>query len=68
MTVEGIARDITERKLMNDKLKEYAERLEEKVEERTRKLEEAQGKLLKSQRLATIGNWLPWLGMTCAIR
>jgi PAS domain S-box-containing protein len=36
-------------------VKEYAQHLEEKVEERTRQLREAQQRLLKSERLAAIG-------------
>ncbi|MBS7249936.1 MAG: PAS domain S-box protein [Candidatus Freyarchaeota archaeon] len=38
-------RDITERKRLEKKLKDYAERLEEMVEERTKKLRESEGKL-----------------------
>lgn len=62
LTVEGIARDITERKLLSDKLQNYAERLEEMVTERTLKLQDAQGKLLKSERLATIGELAAMVG------
>ncbi len=47
--------DITERKQMEDELRRYSEHLEELVEERTRKLKEAHEQLLKTERLATIG-------------
>jgi len=50
-----IFRDITERKIMEEKLKEYSEHLEELVKERTRQLIEAQKQLLKAERLAAIG-------------
>lgn len=62
VAVEGIARDITERKKMNDQLKDYAQRLEEMVEERTRKLNEAQQKLLKAERLIAIGQLAAMVG------
>jgi len=60
--VMGIARDITERKKMEEKLKEYAENLEEIVEERTRKLKETQEQLLKAERLAAIGETAAMVG------
>ena len=47
--------DITERKRMEDELKRYSEHLEELVEQRTRKLKEAHEQLLKTERLAAIG-------------
>ncbi len=62
VALEGIARDITERKLMEEKLEEYAVHLEERVEERTNKLREAQDQLLKSERLATIGQLAAMIG------
>ena len=62
VAVEGIARDITERMLMNNKIEEYAQCLEEKVAERTRKLEETQKKLLKSERFAAIGQLAEMVG------
>jgi PAS domain S-box-containing protein len=49
------AADITERKRMEDELKRYSEHLEELVEQRTRKLKEAHEQLLKTERLAAIG-------------
>ncbi len=53
--VTAIARDITEKKKMEEKLKEYTENLEEIVEERTRKLKEA-------ERLAAIGETAAMVG------
>ena len=50
-----VVQDITERKLAEEALKEYSERLEEMVEERTKQLREAQERLLRAERLATIG-------------
>jgi hypothetical protein len=47
--------DITERKRMEDELRRYSAHLEELVEERTRKLKEAHEQLLKTERLAAIG-------------
>jgi PAS domain S-box-containing protein len=58
----GILRDISERKKMEQKLEEYAEHLEEKVEERTKELKEAQGRLLKAERLAAIGEVAAMIG------
>jgi len=60
--VIGIARDITERKEMEKKLKEYAEKLEEKVEERTSELRETHQRLLMSERLAAIGELATMVG------
>ena len=60
--IEVLHRDITERKEMEMKLQEYAEKLQEytehledMVDERTRALRESQERLLKSERLAAIG-------------
>jgi PAS domain S-box-containing protein len=47
--------DITERKLSENKLKEYSDRLENMVEERTLELFEAQEQLVRKERLAVIG-------------
>lgn len=58
----GIIRDITERKQMEEKLKEYAECLEQKVEERTRELKQMQELLLKSERMAAIGQVAAMVG------
>ena len=44
------------------KLQEYADHLEVKVEERTRELKEAQNRLLKSERLAAIGELAGMVG------
>jgi signal transduction histidine kinase/putative methionine-R-sulfoxide reductase with GAF domain len=44
------------------KLEEYADHLEAKVEERTRELKEAQNRLLKSERLAAIGELAGMVG------
>ena len=50
-----IIKDITERKLMENELRLYSERLEELVEERTMALKESQERLVKAERLAAIG-------------
>ena len=50
-----VVQDITERKQAEEALKEYSERLEEMVEERTQQLRDAQERLLRAERLATIG-------------
>jgi signal transduction histidine kinase len=55
-------RDITERKNMQKQLKEYSEHLEEKMEERTNQLKKAQEQLLKSERLAAIGEVATMVG------
>jgi len=57
-----IVRDITERKQMQKKLEEYSQQLEELVEKRTRQLKEAQEQLLKSERLAAIGEVAAMVG------
>ena len=46
-----IVQDITERKLAEEALKEYSERLKEMVEERTKELRDAQERLLRAERL-----------------
>jgi len=60
--VLGIARDITERNQMQRKLEEYSEHLETLVKQRTRQLEEAQEQLLRSERLAAIGQVAAMVG------
>ena len=50
-----IHRDITDRKRAQEELKEYSERLEEMVKERTQELESAQEELVRSERLAVLG-------------
>jgi PAS domain S-box-containing protein len=58
----AIWKDITERKQMQKKLEEYSQQLEELVEKRTRQLREAQEKLIKNERLATIGQVASMVG------
>lgn len=53
--VQGIVRDITERKRAEAELKKYREHLEELVEARTRELKIAQETLLKRERLVVLG-------------
>jgi len=60
--VIGIARDVTERKQMQKKLEEYSQQLEALVEQRTAQLKEAQEQLLKSERLAAIGQLAAMVG------
>ncbi|MGQ9507153.1 MAG: PAS domain S-box protein [Candidatus Bathycorpusculaceae bacterium] len=60
--VIGIARDITERKQLQKKLEEYTQRLEELVEQRTKALKEAQEQLIKSERLAAVGQVAAMVG------
>jgi PAS domain S-box-containing protein len=57
-----LAVNATERKMLEDKLKEYSEKLEQLVEERTAQLREAQAKLLKAERLAAIGELAAMVG------
>jgi len=60
--IQAIMIDITERKKMEEQLKEYTENLEKIVEERTRKLKETQEQLLKAERLAAIGETAAMVG------
>ena len=55
-------RDVTERKRMEQQLKEYSENLERMVEDRTRELEDAQEKLIRAEKLAAIGELAGGLG------
>ena len=48
-------RDITELKLVEEKLRCFSEELELKVEERTKELKEAQDQLIQSEKLSIIG-------------
>jgi PAS domain S-box-containing protein len=51
----GIIRDITTRKLAEEKLKQYREHLEEMVIERTHELQEAHKALLQEEKLKILG-------------
>jgi PAS domain S-box-containing protein len=55
-------KDITERKQMQQKLQEYSQQLELLVEKRTKQLRETQEQLLKSERLAAIGQVAAMVG------
>ncbi len=57
-----VARDVTERKKLEKKLEEYSQHLEEMVEKRTRQLRVAQEQLIKSERLAAIGQVAAMVG------
>lgn len=51
----GICRDISDVKVAEQQLSEANERLEDRVRERTQELKQAQADLLKSEKLATLG-------------
>ncbi|MDH4318118.1 MAG: PAS domain S-box protein [Desulfobulbaceae bacterium] len=53
--IEGLAGDITERKLFEEKLRKSHERLEEAVAERTRELAHSYQLLLQSEKLSSLG-------------
>jgi two-component system, sporulation sensor kinase E len=57
-----LAVNITERKLMENKLAEYSQKLEKTVEKRTEQLKQTQAKLVKSERLAAIGELAAMVG------
>jgi len=57
-----LAVNITERKIMENKLAEYSQKLEKLVEKRTDQLKQTQAKLVKSERLATIGELAAMVG------
>ena len=52
----AIVRDITERKIAENKLREYQQKLEDLVDERTQELRNTQDELVRKERLATLGN------------
>jgi PAS domain S-box-containing protein len=60
----GVAfvRDITERKQVQKKLQDYSKELEETVEQRTAELRATQERLLKTERLAAIGELAGMIG------
>ena len=60
--VQGVARDVTDRKRAEAALKEYSERLEQMVEERTRALRDAQDQLLRQERLTMLGQLAGGIG------
>jgi PAS domain S-box-containing protein len=62
VSVTLITMDITERKQMQQKIEEYSQQLEVLVEKRTRQLKEAQEQLIKSERLAAIGQVAAMVG------
>ena len=57
-----IAHDITKRKQMEEELSRYSEKLEDLVEKRTKALKESQELLVKSERLAAIGQATTMVG------
>lgn len=57
-----LAVNISERKLMQDKLAGYSQKLEEMVEQRTEQLKQTQSKLVRSERLAAIGELAGMVG------
>ncbi len=57
-----LAVNITERKHMQEKLADYSGKLEKRVEERTLQLKQTQSKLVKSERLAAIGQLAGMVG------
>jgi PAS domain S-box-containing protein len=61
-TAIEVAVDITEKKNLQNKLAQYSQKLEKLVEERTKQLEEAQLRLVKSERLAAIGELAGMVG------
>jgi PAS domain S-box-containing protein len=60
--LHGVMFDITERKRIEEKLKQYSERLKEMVEERTKELQDAQEQLVRREKLAVLGQLAGGLG------
>jgi len=58
----AVARDVTEKEQMQRKLEEYSQELERLVEQRTKQLKEAQERLIKTERLAAIGEVAAMVG------
>jgi len=58
----ALVADITIRKVMENKLEEYSKNLENIVEQKTNQLKEAQIQLVKSERLAAIGELAGMVG------
>ena len=57
-----LAVNVTDRKIMENKLAEYSQKLEKLVKKRTGQLKQTQAKLVKSERLATIGELAAMVG------
>jgi PAS domain S-box-containing protein len=57
-----LAVNISERKILQNKLAEYSQKLEKLVEKRTEQLRQTQAKLVKSERLAAIGELAAMVG------
>jgi PAS domain S-box-containing protein len=57
-----LAVDITEKKRLQSELAEYSQKLEKLVEQRTEQLKRTQAKLVKSERLAAIGELAAMVG------
>ena len=57
-----LAVDVTERKRLQEKLAEYSQKLEELINQRTKQLEKTQAELVKSERLAAIGELAGMVG------
>ena len=55
--LRGFIKDITDRKLAEEALREAYEQLEARVEKRTTELRASESRLNAAQRLAKIGNW-----------
>jgi PAS domain S-box-containing protein len=62
MAALELAVDITEKKRMQSELAEYSQKLEKLVDERTEQLEQTHAKLVKSERLAAIGELAGMVG------